>query len=199
MGRVGLIGFAGSSLMLSHHTSDSGILLFYLDWIEEDHEPLYGTNLTAALNSALDLAGKDMPERRKIVVIVSDGEDHSGSLEGTVAKFVAARIPIYCIGIGTNAAVPIPADVDGVREVLRDEEGAVLTTRFNEGTLRSIARTAGGRYFRSTTGEELGTALSDIAGRERRIVRWKTNEYREIYPWGLATAALALACALVTL
>jgi Ca-activated chloride channel family protein len=199
VGRVGLIGFAGSSLMLSHHTSDPDVLLFYLDWIEEDHEPLYDTNMTEALESAFDLARKDAPERPKVVVIVSDGEDHSGSLDETVAKFAAAHIPIYCIGIGSNAEVPIPAEVDGVRQLLRDEEGAVLTTRFNEGTLRSIARAAGGRYFRSTTGGELGTALTDIARHERRIVRWKNNEYRELYPWGLAMAAIALAGGLVTL
>jgi Ca-activated chloride channel homolog len=197
--RVGLIGFAGSSLTLSHETRDQGIILFYLDWIEEDTQPLYGTNFTGALESALDLVRKDMPERRKFVVIVSDGEDHNGGLEETVAKFVTTRVPIYTIGIGSNAEVPIPTQEGGVRKALLDEAGTPLTTRFNEGTLRSIAGATGGRYFRSTTGEELGTALADIASRERRVVRWRNDEYQELYPWGVASAATAVSWALVLL
>jgi Ca-activated chloride channel family protein len=197
--RVGLIGFAGSSLTLSRETRDSGILLFYLDWIEGDHEPLFGTNMAGALESAFELAGKDAPDRRKFVVIISDGEDESGSLEPTVAKFAAGRIPIYAIGIGSNSEVPIPTEVAGVRDVLRDDHGLPLTTRFTEGTLRWIAGATGGRYFRSTTGAELGTALTDIARREQRIVGWRTDELRELYPWGLATAAFALGWSLVLL
>jgi Ca-activated chloride channel family protein len=197
--RVGLIGFAGTSLELSHETRDVGVLLFYLDWIEEEHEPLYGTNLSAALESALDLAHKDQPERRKFVVIVSDGEDHSGSLEETMTKVTASRIPVYTIGIGSNAEVSIPMEVNGRRDLLRDEDGAPLTTRFNESTLRWIAGTAGGRYFRSTTGEELGGALTDIATRERRIVAWRNDQRRELYTWGLVAAAIALSAGLVIL
>jgi Ca-activated chloride channel family protein len=199
IGRVGLIGFAGSSLTLSYETRDEGILLFYLDWIEEDHQLLYGTNLTGALESGFDMARKEMPERQKFVVIISDGEDHNGNLEEAVAKFAAARIPIYTIGIGSNAEVPISTREGGVRKVLLDEGGAPLTTRFNESTLRWIAGATGGRYFRSTTGQELGTALAEIAGRERRIVRWKSDDYRELYPWGLGAAAVAMSWALVIL
>jgi Ca-activated chloride channel homolog len=197
--RVGLIGFAGSSLTLSRQTRDSGILLFYLDWIEEDHDLLFGTNMSGALESALELARKDLPERRKFVVIVSDGEDESGSLEPTVAKFAASRIPIYGIGIGSNVDAPIPTEVAGVRDVLRDDDGLPLTTRFTEGTLRWIASATGGRYFRSTTGAELGTALADIARREQRIIGWRSDQFRELYPWGLTAAAFALTWSLVLL
>jgi Ca-activated chloride channel family protein len=197
--RVGLIGFAGSSLTLSNQTRDPGVLLFYLDWIQEDHEPLFGTNMAGALESTLTLARKDLPERRKFVVIVSDGEDESGNLEPTLAKFTASRIPVYCIGIGSNSEVPIPTDVNGVRDVLRDDDGSPLTTRFTESTLRRIAGATGGRYFRSTTGAELGAALADITRREQRIVGWRNDEYRELYPWGLATAAGALTWSLVLL
>jgi Ca-activated chloride channel family protein len=199
IGRVALIGFAGASLTLSHETRDQGIILFYLDWIEEDTEPLYGTNLTAALESALDLARKDSPERRKIVVIISDGEDHAGTLDAAVEKFATRRIPVYAIGVGSNAEVPIPSHQGGLQKVLLDDAGAPLTTRFNESTLRSIAGATRARYYRSTTGEELGTALAEIAGRERRIVRWRNDEYQELYPWGLWVAAAALSWALIIL
>ena len=197
--RVGLIGFSGTALQLSHQTRDTDILLFYLDWIEEDRAPMFGTNMTGALTSALDMAKKDMPDRRKFVVMISDGDDHAGSLDEVLSKFVAARIPIYTIGVGGNAEVPIPAGDDAVRAAVLDESGNPLTTLFNEVTLRRIAGAAGGRYYRSTTGEELGQALKEIASRERRIVRWREDEYRELYPWGLGLAAMALSWGLAIL
>lgn len=40
--RVGLVGFSGTSLVLSHQTRDADILLFYLDWMEEERRPMYG-------------------------------------------------------------------------------------------------------------------------------------------------------------
>jgi Ca-activated chloride channel family protein len=199
IGRVGLIGFAGASLTLSHETRDQDIILFYLDWIEEDLEPLYGTNITGALESALELAAKDETDRRKFVVVVSDGEDHDGGLQQAVEKFVTAKIPIYTIGIGSQAEVAIPNRQSGQRKPLLDESGNPLTTRFEEATLRAIAEASGGRYFRSTTGQELATALASITSRERRIVRWRTDEYEELYPWGLGGAAVALSWALVIL
>jgi hypothetical protein len=199
IGRVGLIGFAGASLTLSHATRDQGIILFYLDWIEEDSAPLYGTNMAGALQGALDLIRKDGPERRKIIVIISDGEDHSGGLDAAVERFVTGRIPVYTIGIGSNAEVPIPSHEGGPGKMVLDDSGAPLTTRFNESTLRAIADATGGGYYRSTTGEELGTALSEIASRERRIVRWRNDEYHELYPWGLWSAVGALSWMLVIL
>src|SRR4030095_9799752 len=56
--RVGLVGFAGTSLILSHLTRDPNNLFFYLDWVPEDTQPQYGTDIGAALASARALAEK---------------------------------------------------------------------------------------------------------------------------------------------
>ena len=88
---------------------------------------------------------------------------------------------------------------DLISGTLVDEDGVPITTRFNESTLRWIANQTGGRYYRSTSGKELGTALSDIAAQERRIVRWRNDAYQDLYPWGLAVAAAALSWAVVIL
>ena len=57
--RVGLVGFAGSSLILSYLTRDLDTVAFYLDWIENDPQNLMGTNIGAALKNALEVARKD--------------------------------------------------------------------------------------------------------------------------------------------
>ena len=91
IGRIGLIGFAGSSVTLSQQTRDTNVVLFYLDWIDEDRSPLFGTNLRAALENALEVIRKDDPPRPTFVVIVSDGDDHGTRLQETVAKIRALR------------------------------------------------------------------------------------------------------------
>lgn len=190
--RIGLIGFASSSLTLSQPTTDVDAVLFYLDWLDEDRTPLFGTNLRAALENALELVRKGDRTRPTVVVILSDGEDHGAPLEPTVAKFAAQRIPIYTIGIGSTDHVPIPM-ANGTPGFLLDDDGLPLLTQLSEGTLRSLAATTGGRYFRSTSGAELRDAFARIADRERRVVGWTASRYRDIYPWSLACGALALA------
>jgi Ca-activated chloride channel family protein len=190
--RIGLIGFAGSSLTLSQQTRDAEVVLFYLDWIDEDRVPLFGTNLRAALENALELVRKGDRKRPTFVVMLSDGDDYGAPLGETIAKFTAQRIPIYTIGIGSTDEVPIPTP-DGTPGFLLDERGLPLTTRLNEDTLQAIATATGGRYFRSASGGEMRAALEHIADRERRIVGWTTSQHRDLYPWSLACGAIALA------
>src|SRR5258708_30977404 len=78
--RVGLVGFAGSSLILSYLTRDLDAVAFYLDWIEHDPQTFLGTDIGAALKSALELARKDDRQTRKIFVLLSDGADFGGGL-----------------------------------------------------------------------------------------------------------------------
>src|SRR5262249_23343839 len=57
--RVGLVGFADASVVLSYLTADVDSVMFYLDWIDDDPTALLGTNIGAALRSAREVAQKD--------------------------------------------------------------------------------------------------------------------------------------------
>ena len=196
--RVGLIGFAGSSLTLSQPTSDTDVLLFYLNWIDEDRRPMFGTNLKAALENALEVIRKDDRQRPAFVVVLSDGDDQADGLPETVAKFTARGLPIYTIGIGSAGPVPLPSSTEA-GGVLLDDLGLPLTTEFHEGTLKTIAARTGGRYFRSTSGAELQAALDEIAHDERRIIGWARSQHRDLYPWFLAGGSIALAALVAVL
>jgi Ca-activated chloride channel family protein len=195
--RVGLIGFAGSALALSQQTSDTDVLLFYLNWVDEDPRPMFGTNLRSALENALEMIGDDGRQRPTFVVVLSDGDDQGDRLQETVARFATRRLPIYTIGIGSTGPVSIPSVETG--GVLLDDQGQPLTTEFDEATLRTIADRTGGRYFRSTSGAELQAALDAIARSERRIVGWTRSQHRDVYPWILAGGAMALAALVAVL
>jgi len=191
--RIGLVGFADASVVLSYLTGDIDSVAFYLDWIDEDPTALLGTNLGAALRSAREVAQKDDRPTRKLFVLISDGEDYGAELDGALAAFREEDRRVHCIGIGSDDDVPIPLRQPDGREVfLRDDAGRAVTTKFDESTLRRIAATTGGRYVRSTTGGELARAIADIVKGERKVIGWRTStEYRDLYRTGLVAAAAA--------
>jgi Ca-activated chloride channel family protein len=191
--RVGLVGFADAAVILSYLTSDIDSVMFYLDWVDDDPTPLLGTNIGAALRSAREVAAKDDRQTPKLFLLVSDGEDYGAELGDALAVFREENRRVHCIGIGSDHEVPTPLRQPDGREVwLRDDAGRVVTTRFDESTLRRIAATTGGRYVRSATGGELARAMEDIVSGERKQVGWRTStEYRDLYRAGLAVAGVA--------
>ncbi len=193
--RVALVGFADSSLVLSYLTSDVDSVIFYLDRIDDDPAVLFGTNIGAALKSAMDVAKKDDRRTRKRLLLISDGEDNGTELNAALDALRAGGYRVDCIGIGSDRAVPIPLTAsEGEDSFLRDDSGRRVTTKYEKATLVRVAASTGGRYVRSTTGTELQHAMSALARGERRIVGWRSStEYRDLYPLGLAIAAAAVA------
>jgi len=191
--RVGLVGFADSSLILSYLTRDTDNISFYLDWIDRDPETLLGTDIGAALKSALEVAKKDNRPTRKIFLLVSDGEDFGSELRAQLAIFRSEGLRVHCIGIGSDREVAVPVlQPDGQEQPLRDEGGRVVRTKFTEATLRDIARATNGRYLRSTSGSELARGIDEIVSGERKVLGWRTStDYRDLYPAGLAAAGAA--------
>lgn len=193
--RVALVGFAGAPLILSYLTRDVDTLLFYLDWMAEDPALFYGTDIGAALSSALEVVARDTQPTRKIFLVISDGEDQGTTLDASIATVKRQNIPVHAIGIGSPTEALLPISRPGQRDVfLRDDEGRLVTTEFDETSLRAIAAATGGRYMRSQSGSELVSALHAIERTERRQVGSKTtNEYRDVYRWLLAGALAAIA------
>jgi Ca-activated chloride channel family protein len=191
--RVALIGFADSAVVLTNLTTDLDSVLFYFDWLEKDPTTFFGTDIGAALTSAMDLARKDDRQTRKLFLIVSDGEDHGDGLTRAVALARSRGYRVDCIGIGSDQAVPIPVPAERGRETpLLDDTGRPVTTRFSEGTLRSIATATGGRFVRSFTGDELRPAIAAITEGERRFTGWQTStDRRDIYLALLGIASFA--------
>jgi Ca-activated chloride channel family protein len=181
--RVGLIGFSGTSVILSHLTSDLETLFFFLDWIGEDDDIYYGTNVAGAIGSAMDMVSKDEAQSKKTFLLVSDGDDESTELIDYLNQLNEADIRVHTIGIGTDLAVPIPlAYQDGTAEYLMDEEGNQITTQFNESTLRQVASMTHGSFFRSSTGHELADSLNEVVRQEQKQTGWKrTVEHMDLY------------------
>jgi Ca-activated chloride channel homolog len=198
--RVGLVGFAETPTVLSRLTADQSSLLFYMDWMESDARIFWGTDIGAALKSAVQLADKDWKKTPKIYVVLSDGEDYGRTLAEQLTQLRKTRTRVHTIGIGGDAAVPITVFTDGKPAPLLDEHDKIITTRFSSNTLTNIASVTGGRYYRSETGAELTAAMYDIVSFERKLVAWRASvEYWDLYRPALAASAIAASFLLLKL
>jgi hypothetical protein len=120
----------------------------------------------------LDLAKKsvDKNERRRIMVLVSDGEDLEKAGITQAKNLGENGTVIYTVGVGTPAGSPIQiVNERGQAETLRESDGRVVVSRLDEGTLRAIAEATRGRYY------PLGP-VGEGMSRVRRLVESLTDQ-----------------------
>ncbi len=193
--RIGLIAFAGEAFVQCPLTVDYAAATLFLNAMEPAIVPVQGTDLGAALETALGTFDVEESQHRMIIVI-TDGEDHEGAIDGAVEQAVDAGIKIYTVGIGSTDGVPIPDyDEQGRRRGFkRDAQGNVVTTRLDEATLQRIATRTGGRYIRATgRGRELGSLTDEIASMEgREIEAQQVTQFEEQYQLFLGLALVLL-------
>jgi len=193
--RIGLVAFAGDAFVQSPLTIDYSAAGLFLNAMEPDLMPVQGTDLGAALRvslQALEQGGRDAG----VVVIVTDGEDHEEDFESELERAAELGIRVHVVGVGTTEGVPIPVfDAQGRRTgFLRDEEGAVVTTRLGDQTLRTVAERTGARYVRAGSGGSgLDDLVDELAGGEGEAVEERQvtlfEEQYQIF-LGLALALL---------
>jgi Ca-activated chloride channel family protein len=193
--RIGLVAFAGEAFVQSPLTSDYAAATLFLNAMGPDIIPVQGTNLGAALDVALD-AFDDEERQHRLLIVITDGEDHEGGIETAVERAVELGVKVYAVGMGSREGVPIPEfDELGRRSGFkRDAEGNVVTTKLDEVTLERIAERSGGRYFRATgRGVELNVLTDEIAAMEgREFEAQQVTQFEEQYQIFLGLAIVLL-------
>lgn len=149
--RIGLIVFTARSFLQCPLTSDYAGFLLTLSNIDSGLMPKGGTSISSAIKEAMDVF-KDASGKDKILIIITDGENHEGDPVKMAQEAKKAGIIIYCIGIGTQAGDLIPVmGQDGKKSFLKDRAGNVVKTRLNETLLKEVALSTGGGYVRAST------------------------------------------------
>jgi Ca-activated chloride channel family protein len=193
--RIGLVAFAGDAFIQSPLTVDYTAAAMFLDAMGPEMMPVQGTDLGEALRMSLDALDQAAREDR-IIVLVTDGEDHEGQWEEQLQRARASGVQIHTVGIGSVEGVPIPESGSGSggQGFKRDEEGNVVTTRLDEATLREVAETTGGQFVRvapGTTGfEDLVDQIA--AGQGEEMDTREITQFEEQYQLFLALGFVML-------
>ena len=194
--RIGLVAFAGEAFVQSPLTSDYAAAALFLNAMDTDMISVQGTNLGQAVAVALD-AFADTERRHRVLVLITDGEDHEGEVEEAVDRAVEAGVRIYTVGIGSAEGVPIPEFDEAGRPqgFRRDDDGTVVTTQLDEATLRTMAERTGGLHYRASPGgAELEALADEVTGGEgQEFEAEQVTVFDEQYQLflGLALALLA--------
>jgi Ca-activated chloride channel family protein len=154
--RVGLVVFAGQAFVQCPLTSDYGAAKLFLRAVDPGSMPAQGTALADALQTAgTMLQSADRGAKTKVVLLLSDGEDHEGDVDGAAEALRAQGVRVFALGVGSAEGTPVPVlDERGdVRSYLRDRGGNPVVTRLEEAQLRRVAEITGGSYLAARGGD----------------------------------------------
>jgi len=194
--RIGLIAFSGSAFVQCPLTVDYSGFLLSADALDMNTIPKGGTSISSAIRQAMESYEGGL-KKYKVLIIITDGEDHEGDPVKLAELAQKEGIKIFCIGIGTSEGELIPVtDESGNKAFLKDRSGAVVKSRLDEATLQKIALATGGSYVRASA-KEFGLdliykeKLSEMEKRELETKLAKQYEERFQIPLGIAFLLLA--------
>ena len=144
--RMGLAAFAGSSYLSCPLTANKTAFGEYINELDCELIPVGGTDIAGALRRAVT-AFKAAEGNHRAVVLITDGDELTGSASNEIRQLKKRNIPIFVVGVGDTAGVPVRGS-DG--RIVRTRDGKVAMTRLNEKLLKDIAGESGGAYIRST-------------------------------------------------
>ena len=141
--RYGLILFAGRPFSAAPLTSDLGYFQQELKDAAPHRAMRGGTNLSAALQKALDALPENQ-DRDQAIILVTDGDNLEGEDPIAIAKEAADRgVKIFTIGLGNNEdGALIPIREDGKITHVKQGDRRVWS-KMNETLLTQISETTG--------------------------------------------------------
>lgn len=166
--RIGMVVFGTEAFTQCPVTLDHNILITFLKDISIG---MVGTN--TAIGNGIGIAVKrlkDIEAKSKIIILLTDGRNHTGQITPLTAAELAKTfgIKIYTVGVGSkypgNAGYGSSFYGFGQPQDPLDEE-----------TLKQIANITGGLYFRATDSEGLKKIYETIDKMEKTKI--KVKEY----------------------
>jgi Ca-activated chloride channel family protein len=159
---IGVVIFAGESLTGLPMTVDRSQLISYIESINMDmleDGTAIGDGIATSLNRL-----KEGKAKSKSIILLTDGSNNTGVVAPISASEVAKELglKIYTIGIGTNGNAPYPT-----QNIFGKIEYTMQPVVIDEATLRTIAESTGGKYFRATGNKVLEEVFAEIDALEK--------------------------------
>ncbi|MFD1615982.1 VWA domain-containing protein [Gelatiniphilus marinus] len=185
--RVGIIAYAGKAFPQLPITTDYASAKMFLNSMNTDMLSSQGT----AINEAIKLAKTyfdDEQQTNRVLIIISDGEDHSEQAAAVAEEANNEGIRIFTIGVGDVKGGPIPEKRNGIiLNYKKDNQGETVITRLNEETLKSIAAEANGAYINGKNTNNVVESIREILNKmdKTEFEAKQFAEYKDQFQWFL--------------
>lgn len=188
--QIGMIVFAGDAYTQVPITSDYISAKMFLKSINTEMVSRQGT----AIGKAIELAMKSFTpseESSKVIIVISDGENHEGNAVEMVKLAAEKGIKTYTIGMGSKQGAVIPSLTGGF---VKDGSGQVVTSKMNAEMLNELAMAGEGKYFHvSASNFGLNKLVDDLKKLEKGEIETKVySEYKDQYHYFVAFALFLL-------
>ena len=186
--RVGIIAYAGKAYPQLPITTDYAAAKMFLQNMNTDMLSSQGT----AINEAIKLAKTyfdNEEQTNRVLIIISDGEDHSEDAVNVAEEASDEGIRILTIGVGDEKGGPIPIKKNGILlNYKKDNKGETVITRLNEEVLKSIADEANGVYINGSNTDVVVDNIREILnGMEKTEFEAKQfSDFKDQFQWFLA-------------
>jgi Ca-activated chloride channel family protein len=197
---IGLTIFAGESCTQCPMTADHTSLVNLLQGTRTDiaAQGLIsdGTAIGMGLANAVSRL-KNSKSKSKVVILLTDGSNNMGDISPMTAAQIAKSlgIRVYTIGVGTTGVAPYPMPVAGGVQYVN------MPVEIDDETLKGIAATSDGNFYRATNNKELIQIYKDIDQLEktRQNVKKYSKRYEAYQPFAIAALLIMLLEALLRL
>ncbi|MBF0204413.1 MAG: VWA domain-containing protein, partial [Desulfamplus sp.] len=190
--RVGLVAFAGTSILQCPLTLDHSGFSIFLNALNPDYLPMGGTDISGALETAIN-GFETKSDSEKAIIIITDGESTSGDPVAIATEAGKKGIRIFCIGVGQDDGAPIP-DTDG--SFKKDDSGRIIMSKVDDEILRKIAAVGNGIYVKSVAGDmDLDQIYTDEIQKNMKkttLHSGRTKVWENRFQWFLLPAVLLL-------
>ncbi len=192
--RIGIVAFSGQAFLQCPLTLDYDAFRMSLDVLDTNVIQRGGTNIAAAIDEAQ--TAFENTSARKILILISDGEELEASAAARAKLAKDGGLTIYTLGVGGEKGQAITITDEYGRTVkVKDENGKIVTSRLNEKVLAEVASAAGGFYGKLSpeSAEKLFNSAIEPAQRSElssRIKRLAIERFQ--IPLAVAIVLLAL-------
>jgi Ca-activated chloride channel family protein len=190
--RVGIVPFAGRAFVHCPLTDDKNMLTLFVNSLEDSLISVQGTNLTEAVKIASESleVGAAGDSTGKSLLVLTDGEDFSGDIEGVRSIITSKKLDLSVLGIGTPEGSPIPQKEGGL---VKDRRGNLVISKLAENELMDLANSVGGLYVRSTAGDaDINAILQKVTQRTEATEMGEEKVWNEYFQWFLFLGLIAI-------
>lgn len=192
--RVGIIAYAGKAFPQLPITTDYASAKMFLQNMNTDMLSSQGTAISEAIQLAKTYYD-DEEQTNRVLIIISDGEDHDGEAVEIAEEANEQGIRILTVGVGDIKGGPIPIKRNGViSNYKKDNQGETVITRLDETTLKEIAEETKGIYINGRNTTDVVEAIKDVLDKmdKKEFESKQIADFKDQFQWFIGIGILLL-------